>query len=147
MSSLARLLGGAVLCLAMGAPASAADAPSAVTLDIRHTKPTDIVWSTHRTVGGRATITGLVRHLGPPGRNGIYGHVVATVERKAGENRTETRIDVPLVAVAKPHMIEREARFSFDLPPGPGDPTVVHLRYVEARMPPREERLAPKPAQ
>lgn len=131
---------GAILCLAMAAPASAADPPGAVTLDIHHTKPTDIVWSTVRTAGGRTTIAGLVRHRGPPGRNSIYGHVVAAIERAAAgvDSSTETRVDVPLVAVAQPRATAREARFSFELPRGPGVGTVVHLRYIEAPMPPKE---------
>jgi hypothetical protein len=140
MRGLARLFIGAILGLAMAAPASAADPPGAVTLDIQHTKPTDIVWSTVRMAGGRTTVTGLVRHRGPPGRNGIYGHVVAAVERAAAavDSSTETRIDVPVVAVAKPHTTAREARFSFELPRGPGAATVVHLRYIEAPMLPRQ---------
>lgn len=139
MNALARLLGGAMLYLVMTAPVSAAEAPGPVTLDIQHTKPTDIVWSTVRTAGEQTIISGLVRHRGPPARNGIYGHVVAAVERSAaGDERTEPRIDVPLVPEARPRDTAREARFSFVLPITAGDPIVAHLRYVKARMPPLE---------
>jgi hypothetical protein len=140
MRKLVGLLCGAILCLTMGATVSADEPLAPMTLDIQHTKPADIVWSTVRTAGERATVSGLVRHRGPPARNGIYGHVVAAVERSAAgtDSRTETRIDVPLVAMARPHTTERDARFSFNLPAGPSDTVVVHLRYVEARMPPRE---------
>jgi hypothetical protein len=36
----------------------------------------------------------------------------------------------------QPQMTAREARFSFVLPVKPDDPVIVHLQYVEARMPP-----------
>jgi hypothetical protein len=139
MRPLVGLLGGAILCLAAGAAVGADEPARAVTLDIQHTRPTDIVWSTLRTVGGRTIVSGLVRHRGPPSRNGIYGHVIAAVERSAGtDDDTETRMDVPLVALHQPHGTERQARFSFALPVQANRPNIVRLRYVEARMPARE---------
>ena len=139
MSGLVRLLAGAILCLAMSAPELAAGPPGAIMLEIQHTKPTYIVWSAVRFIDGRAVVTGRVRHRAPPGRNGIYGHVVATVEASAtsGENRSEIRIDVPLVPLAKPRVTAREAKFSFTLPAVPGDHIVVRLCYVKTRMPKR----------
>lgn len=115
MSGLVRLLAGAFLCLAMGmgAPVLAAVQPGAIMLEIQHTKPIYIVRSAVRFIDGRAVVTGRVRHRGPPGRNGIYGHVVATVEGSAtsGENRSEIRIDVPLVPLTNPRVNAREAKF------------------------------------
>jgi len=134
MSGFIRLIGGAILCLAMSMPVMAAGLSGAVTLDIQRTKPTYIVWSTACSRDGAIIVTGLVRHRGPPWRNTIHGHVVATVERAAASG--ETHIEVPLVRLANPHKTAREARFSFTLPAGgSGDPGVVHLRYVNAPMP------------
>lgn len=109
--------------------ASAADAVRAVSLDVQHTRPTDIVSAATRTAGDHTLVSGLVRHRGPPGRNGIFGHVVAEVQLPSGD---ETRIDVPLVHLANPRRTMAEARFSFDLPRHSEKPVVVHLRYVEA---------------
>ena len=133
MSRFIRLICGALLCLAMTMPAMAAGSSGSVTLDIQPTKPTTIVWSTACSHDGAIVVTGLVRHRGPPGRNGIYGHVVATAE--GGFANGASRIDVPLARLANPHKTAREARFSFTLPSMSGDGGVVHLRYVNAAMP------------
>lgn len=134
MNGVARLLGGVILCLAMSRPGMAAGSSGTVTLDIHRTKPSTIVWSTACSHDGTVIVTGLVRHRGPPWRNIIYGHVVATVE--SGFANGHPQIDVPLVRLANPHKTAREARFSFTLPAGgAGDPGVVHLRYVNAPMP------------
>lgn len=132
----------ALLALAMpGATASVAQTTSTTTIDIQHRKPIDIVSAEARKSGDRTTISGIVRHKGPPGRNAIFGHVVAAVERTDSRTGTssETRIDVPLTLLAQKRNAQ-EASFSFDLPQNP-DPAVtdeaviVRLRYVAKRMP------------
>ena len=133
MNGFIRLLGGVILCLAISWPVMAADSSGTVTLDIQPTKPTSIVWSTACSRDGAIVVTGLVRHRGPPGRNGIPGHVVATAE--GGFANGASSIDVPLARLANPHKTAREARFSFTLPSMSGDGGVVHLRYVNASMP------------
>ena len=111
---------------------SAADPIHALSLDVQHTRPTDIVSAATRAADDHTIVSGLVRHRGPPGRNGIFGHVVAEVQLPSGD---ETRIDVPLVHLANPRKTAAEARFSFDLPADLGKPVIVHLRYVEAHGP------------
>lgn len=133
MSGFIRRLVGTILCLVMTMPAMA-ESSGAVTLDIQRTKPTYIVWSTACSHDGAIIVTGLVRHRGPPGRNRIPGHVVATAEGRFANGTS--RIDVPLVRLANPHKTAREARFWFTLPAGEGrESGVVRLRYVNAPMP------------
>lgn len=133
MSGFVRMFGGLFLSVAMCGPGVAAGSSGIVTLDIQPTKPIAIVWSTANSRDGSIVVTGLVRHRGPPWRNSIYGHVVATLD--GGIANGAPRIDVPVVRMANPHRTAREARFSFTLPATSGDSGVVHLRYVSIPMP------------
>jgi hypothetical protein len=109
-----------------------AAADTAITINIQHSSPIDIISAQAKASNGTANVSGLVRHPGEPGRDEIFGHVVAEYRTASGG---VTRVDVPLTPYEADRS-GRDARFSFDIPRIPNAPMTVHLRYVEEPLNP-----------